>query len=401
MTCEPIYEKDIRIRTNQKTIRLSAESVTSRDEWVKAILKVMMRVQNMGDSVKVARMTCSRSLKSLTCRQIAIPYSTIIDVEKSSAMDFSETIEIKVVDRSDRVPVDSYFFAYFNDLEAAMKQIRDAVRKHRFSPQDATPTVIDTTFSRSTQSSPPSAIRSQSSPAVEQGAKSPSAFRFPAFFRPLQESVPLSRAATPAERSENEEFTHVHKRGSSSFMAMTASPESLLFSNSQVTRSPESTQDGLPASSTPASSSSHHTYPPSTTPSPTASQLTVSPTRESGFITWSVGVPSWLRMPSMPSRKILSNALSGIRYGADPTALFAGNSPEGVSEVVSSNTGSDNRTSGSGEANDFGYFSVLHTPDAAPDSETVRKFRDSFAFDSKESLFGGMFLLSCRCTFLT
>lgn len=371
MTCEPIYEKDIRIRTNQKTIRLSAESVTSRDEWVKAILKVMMRVQNMGDSVK-----------------IAIPYSTIIDVEKSSAMDFSETIEIKVVDRSDRVPVDSYFFAYFNDLEAAMKQIRDAVRKHRFSPQDATPTVIDTTFSRSTQSSPPSAIRSQSSPAVEQGTKSPSAFRFPAFFRPLQESVPLGRAATPAERSENEEFTHVHKRGSSSFMAMTASPESLLFSNSQVTRSPESTQDGLPASSTPASSSSHHTYPPSTTPSPTASQLTVSPTRESGFITWSVGVPSWLRMPSIPSRKTLSNALSGIRYGADPTTLFAGNSTEGVSEVVSSNTGSDNRTSGSGEANDFGYFSVLHTPDAAPDLETVRKFRDSFAFDGKESLFG-------------
>ena len=53
ITCEPIGEKDIRLRTNQKTIRLSADSVPSRDEWVKAIRKVMFKAQNMGDSVKV------------------------------------------------------------------------------------------------------------------------------------------------------------------------------------------------------------------------------------------------------------------------------------------------------------------------------------------------------------
>ena len=53
ITCEPAGERDIRVRTNQKTIKLSADSVPSRDEWVKAIRKVMFKAQNSGDSVKV------------------------------------------------------------------------------------------------------------------------------------------------------------------------------------------------------------------------------------------------------------------------------------------------------------------------------------------------------------
>lgn len=54
ISCEPVNEKDIRLRTNQKSIRLSADSVTSRDEWVKAIRKVMLKITNMGDSIKVS-----------------------------------------------------------------------------------------------------------------------------------------------------------------------------------------------------------------------------------------------------------------------------------------------------------------------------------------------------------
>jgi sterol 3beta-glucosyltransferase len=54
MSCEPSGDKDIRLRTNQKNIKLSADSIPSRDEWVKAILKVMFKAQNMGDSVKVS-----------------------------------------------------------------------------------------------------------------------------------------------------------------------------------------------------------------------------------------------------------------------------------------------------------------------------------------------------------
>lgn len=46
-------EKDFKLRTTQKSVHLSADSVPSRDEWVKAIKKVMFKAQNLGDSVKV------------------------------------------------------------------------------------------------------------------------------------------------------------------------------------------------------------------------------------------------------------------------------------------------------------------------------------------------------------
>lgn len=53
VTCESVGEKDFRLRTDQKTVILSADSIPSRDEWVKAIKKVIFKAQNMGDSVKV------------------------------------------------------------------------------------------------------------------------------------------------------------------------------------------------------------------------------------------------------------------------------------------------------------------------------------------------------------
>ena len=53
ISCEPMNEKEFQVRTNQKVVHLLADSVPSRDEWVKAIRKVMFKAQNMGDSVKV------------------------------------------------------------------------------------------------------------------------------------------------------------------------------------------------------------------------------------------------------------------------------------------------------------------------------------------------------------
>jgi sterol 3beta-glucosyltransferase len=74
----------------------------------------MFKAQHTGDSVRVA-----------------IPYAAILDVEKSTAMDFSETIEVKVVDQVNSFEVDSYFFAYLPNLGVALEQIREAVRSHR------------------------------------------------------------------------------------------------------------------------------------------------------------------------------------------------------------------------------------------------------------------------------
>jgi len=53
VACEPVGDKEFRIRTTQKTVILSADSETSRDVWVKAIKKVIFKAQNLGDSVKV------------------------------------------------------------------------------------------------------------------------------------------------------------------------------------------------------------------------------------------------------------------------------------------------------------------------------------------------------------
>jgi sterol 3beta-glucosyltransferase len=53
ISCDPWQEKGIRLRTNTKTIYLSADSLPSRAEWVKAIRRVIFKAQNMGDSVKV------------------------------------------------------------------------------------------------------------------------------------------------------------------------------------------------------------------------------------------------------------------------------------------------------------------------------------------------------------
>lgn len=53
ISCEAIQDKEFCVRTNNKTVLLSADSGKSRDEWVKAVKKVIFKAQNSGDSVKV------------------------------------------------------------------------------------------------------------------------------------------------------------------------------------------------------------------------------------------------------------------------------------------------------------------------------------------------------------
>ncbi|OCH96692.1 UDP-Glycosyltransferase/glycogen phosphorylase [Obba rivulosa] len=357
ITCEPVNDKGIRLRTNQKSIRLSADSVPSRDEWVKAIRRVMFKAQNMGDSVK-----------------IAIPYSSIVDVDKSSAMDFSETIEIKVVDQKDHA-FDSYFFAYFNDLHGALEQIREAVRVQREGPESlVTPQVIDTTTTRPTHSTD----RTQSLPTTDATPKSQSAFRLSSLLRPLQESFPISRSSSAPEPETTEDFTHVNKRHSSSFFAVTSSPKAIPQAGSPGKFGEIDVPDM-------ALDASHHTYPPSPSRSPSTSDLrtTPTPTREA---TWSVGVPSWLRMPS---RRMFGSPISTTRLGAEHAATAPLDLGPPVSEVVTSTTGSSGSRHGSGAGSgDYGFFSILEAPEALHDSDSIEKFHTAFAFDDKETLLG-------------
>nr|GAT43674.1 UDP-glucose:sterol glycosyltransferase [Mycena chlorophos] len=317
ISCDAVSDKDFRIRTNQKTIHLSAPSVPSREEWVKAIRKVIFKAQNMGDSVK-----------------IAIPYSIILDVDKSTAMDFSETIEVKVFDKEEHFSIDSYFFAYFQDLPGALDQIRDAVRTHRTQPERASPQLLmDTTVSRSVPHIPD---RVQSLPNVDQPqgnhSKIPSSFSISSFLWPFSDSG--SRMPVSGSPPEHEPFTHISRRpNSTSFVPVTGSP------------------DGSPSLQTPTpTQSAEHT--------------------ESGGSTW-MGVPSWLR----GTKRV---------FGGSSGSELAVPSPNSRVREVYSMPSQPSRGSGLGDM----AFSVLETPDTAIDPEMTEKFRNVFAYDEKETLLG-------------
>ncbi|CAA7259988.1 unnamed protein product [Cyclocybe aegerita] len=351
ISCDPSGEKGFRLRTNTKTVVLSADSVPSREEWVKAIRKVIFKAQNMGDSVK-----------------IAIPYSAIVDVERSSAMDFTETIEIKVVDKEDNFTVDSYFFAYFHDLAGALDQIRDAVRSHRSQPKPfesgAPAIVVDTTVARPGTDRLASAVTEPSSP------KAVSGFRLPSIFRPFSDSASTtSRSSAPTVSELNsDDYTHVSRKpGSSSFIPITSSPQSM---SPGLTPTNEASDPSLRQSST-SLPPPEHTYPPSTSSSfmyPNNSSLS----RDTS--SWVVGVPSWLK----GSRRVFG----GSTATADTTTTFTTTPVKEVYSPALSSPGPQSRLSGGDLA-----FSVLETPDMVPDQETT-KFRAAFAYDEKETLLG-------------
>ncbi|KAJ7244853.1 hypothetical protein C8J57DRAFT_1680163 [Mycena rebaudengoi] len=169
-------DREFRVRSNQKTVKLSAPSVPSREEWVKAI-RGIFKAQNMGDSVKVYR------------------YPIFHDVEKSTTMDFSETLEVKVFDKEEHFSVDSYFVVYFRDLPAALDKIRDAVRAYRVLPERSSPQmVMDTTVPRQHTH----ADRAQSMPNVEPPKAASSTFSISFFLRPFHDMISLAALAHPA-----------------------------------------------------------------------------------------------------------------------------------------------------------------------------------------------------------
>ncbi|KAJ3718409.1 hypothetical protein C8R42DRAFT_697487 [Lentinula raphanica] len=359
ISCEPTGERGFRVRTNQKSIVLSADSVPSREEWVKAIRKVIFKAQNMGDSVK-----------------IAIPYSAILDVDKSSALDFSETIEVKVYDKeAQELSIDSFFFAYFRDLPAALDQIRDAVRCRR-TEGETTHAVLDTTATRNTPgasgSNIPSSIPSSSS-----------LFKIPSILRPFSESrlsSPSTTSSTISSASpQNEEFTHITRRAhSSSFVPITTTLPSSFPGDA------DSDTLDTPIASTIIVDTSH-TYPPSTSSSPVASTHLSIPQRpgtSSSALTttsgssWYMTVPQWLRVPR--TRSLFSGATDILpvippggkvkeMYTSAASAISAGSKLSGGADLT---------------------YSILETPDAPVDHDIAEKFRNYFAYDERETLLG-------------
>jgi len=52
-SCDAVDETRFKLRTSERNYTFTAESKASRDEWIKAIQKVMFKTQHEGESVKV------------------------------------------------------------------------------------------------------------------------------------------------------------------------------------------------------------------------------------------------------------------------------------------------------------------------------------------------------------
>ena len=300
-------------------------------------------------------------------------------MDKSRALDFRETIEVKVVDGSEDLAVDSYFFTYFHDISAALEQIRDAIASARRFVPEAEESVnaeqlIDTTVSRSTSASRTGTSEHiQTYPDTTPRA-SPS-FRLSALLRPFQE-LPLGRAViSPGQPDEHEEFTHVEKRDNSSFVPIALPPTPLDIPDASHANEFAQSHPTLKSRLSDTTIPSGHTYPPFSSLSESPTQLN----QEHALATSWVSVPSWLRM----SRRSLGSASgAGNQQSAMPRDAKA------VTEVFSSGA---HQSMASSHGPELGY-SVLETPDSTIDPEMVEKFQASFAFDDKERLLG------CPCS---
>ncbi|WWC58506.1 uncharacterized protein I303_101049 [Kwoniella dejecticola CBS 10117] len=106
-SCDATDELKFKVRTAEKNYTFTADTEASRDEWIKAIQKVMFKIQHEGESVK-----------------LIIPLEAVLEVERSPTLEFAETIEVKCVDPEDNMSVESYFFASFQDNERAYGKIQ-------------------------------------------------------------------------------------------------------------------------------------------------------------------------------------------------------------------------------------------------------------------------------------
>lgn len=297
--------------------------------------------------------------------QIAIPYSAILEVEKSTAIDFSETIEIKVIDKEDNCE-DSYFFAYFNDIGVAVEQIRNAVKKVRDNPGVIIEEVVKDTTSRrlsaqipghytfagdhdKAYTSPQSSVSTSALSTMREKLTSPVG-KLNSLLRPSNAGAP---SVSPVVESARPTPT-----GHNSAPALT-SPK--LFNGAQFLPDP-----------------ANHTYPP-----PLSHH---SASQSSGRTSWSVpvGVPGWLKNPSK------------YFYSASPEATpqpLPGNIGQlGYPAQSDSAVGTSHHPpshQSSGDPSDFGFSIVDGFDSSALDPATVDKFRAAFALDEKETLIAG------------
>ena len=306
-------------------------------------------------------------------------------------MDFSETIEVRVLDQeggSQKSSYDSYFFAYFHNLPAALEQIRDAVKKYKPSTQQTlgvSEVVHDTTGGRHLISAPGAIDRTTSLPAEGSlSTRTSYGLKLASLLRPFQSdntsTTPTPTQANVYTREPDGDASRPQRIIGPSFITSpnlrTISPQLIQTSESTQSTASDKTERQSHRSASDSATSYikvsdvPHTYPPP--PSP-PSELVPITTRESTNSLNSWGVGGWLRGP----RRVFASSGSMVGLGG----------PKGVTEVVTNLSSSTRSLDQS--TTDFG-FSVLETKDIV-EPDVLEKFRSTFAFDGKESLLGCMF----------
>ena len=81
--------KDFSVTTDHRTYHFRADSPASAKEWVQILQKTIFRSHNDGDSVK-----------------ISLPIENVIDIEKSTVVEFAETIKIRVIENDESYAMD-------------------------------------------------------------------------------------------------------------------------------------------------------------------------------------------------------------------------------------------------------------------------------------------------------
>ncbi|CCG81279.1 Sterol 3-beta-glucosyltransferase [Taphrina deformans PYCC 5710] len=80
--------------TSEQEYSFSTDTASSCNEWIKTLRKVIFRLKNVGDSVK-----------------ITIPFAAVLDVEESDVLHFTDTMKIRIADDHDTFAINEYLFS--------------------------------------------------------------------------------------------------------------------------------------------------------------------------------------------------------------------------------------------------------------------------------------------------
>lgn len=104
-------EVAFKLTTMDRDYFFRADTATAANEWIKVLQKIIFRLKNEGECVK-----------------IAIPVAGILDVEESDVLPFATTLKIRIADDADTFALNEYYFSFFHAADAALRAVENQLR---------------------------------------------------------------------------------------------------------------------------------------------------------------------------------------------------------------------------------------------------------------------------------